>query len=152
MKKLVYTMLALLLSATASAQSLVWSLVTDNGSTVPLSEVKCLVAADAAKEFTVVLTKGDPITGVKQITFASVVDGIANVNSTALKQNVTLVESVLNISNIQDGASISVFSLSGQKVIALKASGTKATVDVSSLTPGAYILKVDKSAMKFIKR
>lgn len=59
--------------------------------------------------------------------------------------------SELNVTGCARGERIAVVSATGQTCIVTKADDGNATVDVSSLAKGTYILMVGKQTVKFIK-
>ena len=60
------------------------------------------------------------------------------------------VNDVLSIKNIADNQTITVYSISGQVMIQLVASG-EATVDVSKLQNGIYLISAGNMVSKFVK-
>lgn len=60
------------------------------------------------------------------------------------------VNNVLNVKNIADNQTITVYSISGQVMMRLVASG-EATVDVSMLQDGIYLIRAGNMVSKFIK-
>lgn len=60
------------------------------------------------------------------------------------------VNNVLNIKNIADNQTITVYSISGQVMMRLVASG-EATVDVSMLQDGIYLIRAGNMVSKFVK-
>lgn len=60
------------------------------------------------------------------------------------------VNNVLNVKNIADNQTITVYSISGQVMMRLVASG-EATVDVSMLQDGIYLIRAGNMVSKFVK-
>ena len=61
------------------------------------------------------------------------------------------VEDVININGIKDG-NFSIFSISGQKVLAGIISASNARIDVSKLQAGIYVINMNGSVARFIKK
>ena len=61
------------------------------------------------------------------------------------------VRDVLYLEGITPGAEISIYSANGAQKYRGKSYSKNTSVDVSSLSPGVYILRVGRQAVKFIK-
>ena len=61
------------------------------------------------------------------------------------------VRDVLRLEGITPGAEIGIYSANGAQKYRGKSDGKNTSVDVSRLSRGVYILRVDRQAVKFIK-
>lgn len=129
-------------------------LVTDTQVEIPMEEVGFLLAADDDTYFSVVTQDSHIYKGVTRATFEKrTTVGVAQVNAQGqLAVYPTVSHSSLTVSGCQQGEQISVVSLAGQVCIVTEAADGGATVDVSALQPGAYLLNVGGMTVKFIKR
>lgn len=82
--------------------------------------------------------------------------GIQNQNLENLKLFPNPVADLLNVSNDKEISEVNVFNLLGQKVIGLKPNALSSSIDVSNLSPSAYIVEVisagNKGTFKVIKK
>lgn len=152
MKQLLSLLIVLCSTIVLNAQVKEWSLKTDTGESVNLSEVDYLLAADEYRLFSVVLKGGATIDNVSQATFSD----ISSVYQVKADEGLSLfpnpVRATLNISGCQQGSTVAVLSLDGQLLISTVASAHSLTIDVSNLPQGTYLLKTDHSVVKFIKK
>lgn len=149
-----FVLIACLATLMAKAQDTaeVWCLETDTEVSIPVKDVSFLMASDNAPYFFVV-TADDLYPGVTRATFAKRnVSAIDKVASEQLTVTPTIVNSTLYISGCGKGESIAVVSLSGQTCLVTVAVDGNATLDVSGLSSGTYILRVGDRSVKFIKR
>ncbi len=155
MKKLLllFPMLAWFCAATAdTAQQ--WVLITDSGIEVAISDVECLVAADNAESFTVMKkTPTDNITGVKSATFTK--RELSSIGSTLGGNGMTIMpDHVSNSITITGapGAEARITATNGRTVLQTRLTEYNDRIDISSLEPGMYILSINNSSIKFIKK
>ena len=59
---------------------------------------------------------------------------------------------MLYLDGVTPGAELAIYAANGVEQYRGKANGMNMSVDVSRLTPGTYILRVDRRAVKFIKK
>ena len=134
----------------------VWYLETDTQQSIPMEDVSFLLAADDDEHFSVVTTGSGTIDGVTRATFAlRTVSGVERhiaADGDKLSVFPTSASSTLEVSGCRAGSKISVTSLTGQVVMGATATDGTATIDVSRLSTGCYILTVDGRSVKFIKR
>ena len=82
--------------------------------------------------------------------------GIQNQNLENLKLFPNPVSDLLNLINDTEISEVNVFNLLGQKVVRLKPNALNSTVDMSNLSPSAYVVEVisagNKGTYKVIKK
>lgn len=150
MKKLLFTFFILaMVNIIASAQ---WQLKTDSGVTVPLADVKCLVESDMSAGITVLLADGSVINNVNEVSF-TMVSGIylPNESKDSFKFAFSA-NSQIYLSNFVKGSTVGIFNTAGQQIYSFRADGHDMTINIDNLTSGFYILKVDDSSVKFVKK
>lgn len=94
------------------------------------------------------------IADVKRITFSGSWMGVETPKAeSALRLRTNPVESVLSVEGYDSASSarLSVFSIAGREVISVRAWKGE-DVDVSSLPQGVYILRINQSTLKFVKK
>ena len=97
---------------------------------------------------TVVLNDGAEEGTYTKLLFAKDITSIDGVGEVSVYVYPNPVSSTLNIQGVDDNASLSVYSLSGQCVLQDK--GTE--IDVTLLHQGTYILRINNQYVKFIKK
>lgn len=132
-----------------------WTLVEQpTGQSVAVSNVAFLLVADDADAFSVVCKDGTVDADVTSVSFSQT-DASAIVATKTSGQTPTLIGSVensLRLSNCRAGASITIYSANGQQLQQLQSNGGTTTVNVSTLPHGVYLLTVDKTTIKFMKK
>jgi hypothetical protein len=135
------------------AQSQVWALETDNGTTVALSNVDFLLAADNDSAFTIVVKQGEAISGVLKATVTTTTQtGISTIKAQNDKTSVLMAGSSLVVFGTEANAQVGVYSIDGAQQRVNVSRGDVTTVDVSALKKGTYVLKVGERAVKFVKK
>ncbi len=152
MSKILTILLCLSFAFTLSAEDLVSVMTADTGEKVALSKVDYLIAADDAKDFSIILIGGGSIDGVKKVTFTkdSGVDEISMQDVLQMFPNPVV--SSFTISGHKTGAAINILNMDGKLQKSFKAECEKETIDVSDLAPGYYLLTTERSTIKFIKK
>lgn len=154
--KLALAAAVLLTAGTTMMAEDVWYLETDTQQSIPMEDVSFLLAADDDEHFSVVTNGSGTIDGVTRATFAlRTVSGVEQhlaADGGELSVFPTAASSTLDVSGCRAGSKILVTSLTGQVVMTAKAADGNATIDVSRLSAGCYILTVGNSSVKFIKR
>lgn len=130
-----------------------WYMVTDTQERIPMDNVDFLLAADGNTYFSVITKDSKEYDGVTRVTFSKETSsGVDRVEAGGgLKVSPIVATSELNVTGCARGERIAVVSTTGQTCIVTKADDGNATVDVSSLAKGTYILMVGKQTVKFIK-
>ena len=78
--------------------------------------------------------------------------GTENIEHTNLKVYPNPVKDILNIeTNALEDVNIEIYSMSGQLIKSIKSDSQHIQIDVSMLSSGTYILKIDNTSQKFIK-
>lgn len=130
-----------------------WKLKTDTGETIAVSDVGYFLASDESDLFTIVLNDNTVVGGVSSVTFDSTPTAINSASQSDHGQVLfQQVENSLRLSGLKDNASVEVFNAAGICVQKSKSQNGKATLDVSELPTGTYILSVGYTAIKFIKK
>ena len=118
--------------------------------TYALPDVQKIVFENNA--MTVEMKTGEDVTDVVSIRFAAAT-GIEN-----LKQDSSVfvfpnpVKNMLTIAGAHKNGIINLFSLNGTLLKSIPAQETAINIDVSSLSPGIYLLRVKDKNVKFIKQ
>lgn len=152
MKQLLSMLIVVCCAMTINAQVKEWSMKTDTGVSVNLSEVDYLLAADDSRQFSIILKNGATIDNVNEATFSEATSIYQIKADDGLSLFPNPVRATLNISGCQQGSTVAVLSLDGQLLISTVASAHSLTIDVSNLPQGTYLLKTDHSVVKFIKK
>lgn len=132
-----------------------WYVVTDNNQSVAVNDVLYMLFVDDSKEFTIVNNDGSTIAGVKEVSFTdSKPVGVEELKSEAFDVAVfpNPVVSVLKLNGLRDNATAKVYSLSGALVIEKELTAENADIDVAHLPAGIYVLTVNKTSVKFVKK
>ena len=152
--KLLFTMLALFVSSIIYAtdvSNLVAVSADGNETTYLFADVQRIeVQADnETGKMTILQKNGTKVGNYQKILFATS-------SHTSLEENKELqifvfpnpVSHTLNIQGVDENASLEVYNLTGKSLI--KDKGTE--LDVTSLTQGTYILRINNKYVKFIKK
>lgn len=152
--KLLFTMLALFVSSiiyAADVENIVAVSADGNETTYLLADVQRIEvqANDVQGKMTILQKDGNKVGNYQKILFATS-------TSTSLEENKELqifvfpnpVSHTLNIQGVDENTPLEVYNLTGKSV--LKDKGTE--LDVTSLTQGTYILRINNQYVKFIKK
>ena len=154
MKKtlLLLSAFVMLFVAHISAQE-VWHIVTDDIQYIPVSEMAYLAQADDAEGYIIVQNNG-AIVATKSVFFRYVPLALERVESSQLDLSVfpNPVVSTLSLGGLQDATVVYVRSIEGATIISTTLSPYNATLDVSGLKTGVYLLQVNNTTVKFIKK
>ncbi len=135
----------------------IWCAVTDKGESLELSRVSCLVAADDADVFSILLVDGSAVDNVKNIEFSKLMPTAVSLpvnKGCDIMFNADGVGNTLKVINLPPPCSrVAIMSLDGHCLIEKSVgSGRDVILDVSALSPGYYILSVGSTAIKFCKK
>lgn len=83
------------------------------------------------------------------IAFDNTSTGIDQIHAFNLKG---ITDGNLSIAGLKPGQKVEVFDVSGKKVAETKASVDNASVDISNMKAGVYVLRAGSNIVKFIKR
>lgn len=150
----VFLLLALAGMTMAYAADIKWAIVTQDGHTVFMERVGYILNSDGKSSFTIVLNDNATVDDVTKITFARV--DATGIHTPALAADGGVyareVEGKLTVSGCRAGNVAEVYTAGGQLVRRAKVSGATASLDVSTLAPGIYILRIGNTAVKFHKK
>lgn len=132
-----------------------WHVVADNQYYVPVSEVAYMLFTDDSEEFAIVKTDGEMMVGVSEVKFSqSVPESVEGVDAERLA--VTLfpnpVTSELRLQGLRENAQARVLSLDGALLIEATLTPNNDRIDVSALAAGVYLLQVNETTVKFLKK
>jgi hypothetical protein len=107
------------------------------------------VIADAnSASMTVIDEDGNEYDGYLKILFAESATGVEEFDITSVYVYPNPVVNTLSIQGVDENTALEVYNLTGKSV--LKDKGTE--LDVTSLTQGTYILRINNQYVKFIKK
>ena len=90
--------------------------------------------------------------GVKKVVFSQT----SYISNTPQPTDVRLlsrsVQGQLSLTGLVPGATVQVFAVDGTCLVSQAAAGETLILDVTSLTPGCYLLKTGHSVIKFVKK
>ena len=132
-----------------------WHLVADNEYYVPVSEVAYILFTDDSEEFAVVKTDGGMMTGISEVTFSqSVPESVEGVDAErlAVKLFPNPVANELRLQGLRETAQVRVMGLDGALLIEATLTPNNGRIDVSNLAAGIYMLQVNQTTVKFIKK
>lgn len=131
----------------------VWNMVVDASTSIPMSEIAYLVAADNQTSFSIVKNDNSVVENVSKVTFAKKQAGVGDLAS----QNVgvvllsSVVSNTLNLTCASDMRA-EIYDAAGALRMASDIVAGAASIDVSALQPGVYVLRVGNTSVKFIKK
>ncbi len=127
----------------ALADDEVWCLLTDNGSAVAMSDVRCLAAADDDVTFSVIMKDGGTLEGVRKVTFGKgVPTGIDRVTAKPISVN-----SELSLEGVAPTTPVRLYGVDGKLV----RQGTAQGIRIADLPSGIYIIQVKETSFKIRK-
>ena len=154
MKKtlLLLSAFVMLFVARISAQE-VWHIVTSDEQYIPVNKMAYLAQADDAEGYIIVQNNG-AIVATKSVFFRYVPLALERVESSQLDLSVfpNPVVSTLTLGGLQDATVVYVRSIEGATVIHTTLSPDNTTLNVSGLAAGVYLLQVNNTTVKFIKK
>lgn len=150
--KLLFSIFALFLSSFlyAECESMVAISADGDKTTYALANVERInVIADATSaSMTVVDNDGNQFAGYVKILFAESATDVEELDITSVYIYPNPVVNTLSIQGVDENTSLEVYNLTGKSV--LKNKGIE--LDVTSLTQGTYILRINNQYVKFIKK
>ena len=150
--KLLFSTFALFVSSFlyAECESMVAISADGDKTTYALANVERInVIADATSaSMTVVDNDGNQFAGYMKILFAESATDVEELDITSVYIYPNPVVNTLSIQGVDENTSLEVYNLTGKSV--LKNKGTE--LDVTSLTQGTYILRINNQYVKFIKK
>lgn len=157
MKKLLLTCASILMCTCgmqAQSNEPVWHVATDTGLYIPASEISYLLFADGDELFSIVKTDSEIVSGVRMVYFRNVPLSVEGVEAENIDLSVfpNPVVSQLTLQGLRGEIELKVLSLSGATMIVTVITPANNRVDVSSLAAGVYLLYVNGTTVKFIKK
>ena len=145
MKKLFYLFSVIMLILVTPAKAETTPILIINGETIEKVVTKITFEGDL-----VVLSFADTSVSSEDmgnviLRFSDLATSIKDINAFQLKQ---AVDGSLNIKGLAEGTQVQIFDASGKQMTATN----DTTINVSSLKPGMYILKVGSQIVKFVKK
>ena len=155
MKRLTFLLIWLLSAGSLMADDeLRWYAITDTGTSIEMSKLGMLVAADDNITFALVAADGTVLEdGVASIRFEQR-DGSAGVEAVKPDGGLRLINGVVSSQLVLTGAkgTISIISANGAQVLSVQASEGETCINVQTLPTGVYIVRCGKAAFKFMKK
>lgn len=155
-KKLLLLCVLMMYIGRISAQSEepIWHIATDANEYIPLSEVSYLLFADKNEYFSIVKTNSEIITDVRTVCFRNIPLAVEDVKSERVSISIlpNPVTSTLSLQGLRSEATLKVLSMDGVTLIDTVVTPANNCVDVSSLATGVYLLHVNGTMVKFIKK
>lgn len=131
-----------------------WYVVADNGAAIAVEKVSYLMFTDDSEEFAIVRLDGSMISGVKEVTFTQDNTSVEGVDADRLV--VTLfpnpVVSEIRLQGLRENAQVRVYALDGALLVDTTLTPNNARIDVSALAAGVYMLQVNQTTVKFVKK
>ena len=154
MRKFLLTLMTLFSLCAAQADEKNVTLITDTNVSIDAGNIDYLLAADDEDLFTVVLKSGEPVQGVKSLLVESAATGIADTPQANGEhvQLPTRANATLQLSGLEAGTAVKVYSADGRLVKEATAAGGDLTIGVADLAQGTYVLKTARSEVKFVKQ
>lgn len=144
----------LLCACVAKAEDLKWALQTQDGQSVFMNQVGYILYSDGSSAMSIVKTDNSTIEDVTKVTFVQL--DATGISQTVKESDITVlsrvVEENLTVTGCAEGLPITIVTASGAVAIKSMTSGDRTSVDVSRLASGVYVLRVGKTAVKFIKK
>jgi hypothetical protein len=132
-----------------------WYVVADNQYYVSVNNVAYMLFTDESEEFAVVKTDGTMMTPVSEVTFTttapSSVEGV-DAERLAVTLYPNPVTSELRLQGLRENAQVRVLGLDGTLLIEATLTPNNGRVDVSALAAGVYMLQVNETTVKFLKK
>ena len=155
MKRIGFILLCLLTAGSLAAEGL-WYAVTDTGTSIEMSKVDMLVAADDNYTFAIVAVDGtvliDDVAYIQFVQSETVPSGIIAARK---DDNLRLIHGVVSSQLLLTGAKgrVSIYSANGTQVLSVQANEDGETVlNVQALPTGVYMVKCGKATFKFMKK
>lgn len=138
----------------AQGNSTKWYLVTDQQVYVSLTDIECMLFADGDETFSILRKDGGLIEGVNEVVFSTTPSGIADVDYELSEPSALFnpVTSHITLKGLQNNSIAQIFSGNGMLIMKQKLDSGNTEINVSNLNSGIYILKVNNTTLKFIKK
>lgn len=138
----------------AQSDENVWHMITDTRLYIPMEQVEYLLFADDSMSFSVVKTNNEIVSDVASVSFDKVPLAVEDAQRDMFDISIfpNPVASYLHLQGITQAATAQVLSLDGAVIIETALQPGNADINLSALTPGVYMLKVNNTVIKFIKK
>lgn len=142
------------ISCPLAASDYEWVAVVDGGGRkISLSRVDCLVAADGADRFSVMLNDGSSVDGVTSLAFERALVTSLELDEEPVADIVLTAEGFITVTPVGPIEKIEIFAADGRLVKSVAVESRRpVSVDVTTLATGCYALKAGYSSLKFVKK
>ena len=144
----------LFVSRISAQDATVWHLATDSDQYIPIEQVECMLFVDDSNLFSVLKTNGEIVSDIRFVYFRNVPLAVESLQDDAIDVSLfpNPVVSDIYLRGIKDNALVQVLSLDGALILQAEVAPAEARINVASLPAGAYLLKVNNTVVKFIKK
>lgn len=132
-----------------------WYVVADGKTSVAVEDVAYMLFSDGSEEFAIVKNDNSSVYPVLEVTFSQNANSaIENVGAAAFDLSVfpNPVVNELNLRGLRENAKAQIFTVGGALVMEAELTPENGRVDVSGLSAGIYVLQVNKTTVKFVKK
>lgn len=143
----------MLCMARISAQTQ-WYVVTDTKQSIAVADVAYMLFFDDTEEFAIVKADGTAVAPVTEVTFSDKASSVADLNNDAFDLSVfpNPVVAELNLKGLRENVTAQIFAMGGALVMEAELTPENGRIDVSGLAAGMYVLQVNKTTVKFVKK
>ncbi|MBP3471018.1 MAG: T9SS type A sorting domain-containing protein [Paraprevotella sp.] len=157
MKRLLLSLILACPAALMAQNTPEWTLVElESGNRVLMDNVGFLLAADEDDTFSVICKDGLVIYGAKRVTFEltdpTTIHAPAPGNGNETPTLRGTIGETLRLTGCAQNTIVHIYDTGGRKVCTSPATGHETTINVGGLPAGMYVLKADKTAIKFVKK
>lgn len=130
-----------------------WYVVTDTKQSIAVAEVAYMLFVDESEEFAVVKADGTAVVAT-EVTFSDKASSVADLNNDAFDLSVfpNPVVAELNLKGLRENVTAQIFAMGGALVMEAELTPENGRIDVSGLAAGMYVLQVNKTTVKFVKK
>ncbi len=155
MNKKLLMLCAIMIMCVARISAQEWHVVADNKYYVPVEEVAFMLFVDGAEEFSIVKNDGMILTPVTEVSFATETpNSVESVKGEGFNLTVfpNPVVSTLNLEGLRENATVRILALDGALLSEQVVTPANGRIDVSALPAGMYVMQVNETVVKFIKK
>lgn len=132
----------------------VLGIATDKSDVIPIDQFAYFLFTDGTDGFSIVKTNSEVLVGINTVTFTRTASAVENVADE--KVNVSVypnpVATQLTLRGLQGENQVRIFAIDGALMYETVIKTTTGSIDVSNLASGMYILQVNETSIKFIKK
>lgn len=139
----------------AQSESPVWYAVADNEVYIPISDISYMLFVDDSQEFSIIKSNGNVVASVSEVTFLDrLPEAVEDVTTERALISVfpNPVVNQLTLQGLRENAQVRVLALDGAMLMEAQATQGTCNIDVTSLSAGIYLLQVNGTTVKFIKK